>query len=479
TYQMKMKKLTVLIFCLLTTILTYATNVKVENIRVLDRKGVLQTPLCVNFDLKWENAWNNDKNHDAIWVFMKFNYPWDSRVVLKKSGHKVLQNRIKGSPNPTIEVSDDGLGFFIYPSANYRGDQNFKLQILIDTTGQKIGYQKITGLTVHALEMVHIPKGSFTLGSPDEAAIKRSSLYKSDASGEPNGLITINSEAEIEVAAKDGALYYWSENEVYNGDQKGPIPDEFPKGFDPFYIMKYELTQGQYADFLNSIREGWSFQRAPIGGKKYYEKRGSIILSNDKYVAKSPNRPMNFVSFMDALAYSDWAGLRPITELEYEKAARGPSQPIDAEFVWGTNDYDQMERYVDKDFELVLKNGRDESQLTDTNRPVFGASYYWVMDLSGSVWEKVITIGNDVGRSFKGSHGDGRLNFGKATNPDWPKSDDEVGGFGYRGGGYYQIGTSYSDFNPHSPIGYRYYGAWSGGPRSIAYGYRAGRSVDK
>ena len=30
---------------------------------------------------------------------------------------------------------------------------------------------------------------------------------------------------------------------------------------------------------------------------------------------------MNFVSFTDALAFTDWAGLRPITELEYEKAA--------------------------------------------------------------------------------------------------------------------------------------------------------------
>ncbi|MEM7514132.1 MAG: hypothetical protein AAF388_24625 [Bacteroidota bacterium] len=58
-------------------------------------------------------------------------------------------------------------------------------------------------------------------------------------------------------------------------------------------------------------------------------------------------------------------------------------------------------------------------------------------------------------------------------------SDDEVGGFGYRGGGFYARGvaTVYGDFNPHSPIGDRYYGAWSGGPRSIAYGYRAGRTA--
>ena len=296
--------------------------------------------------------------------------------------------------------------------------------------------------------------------------------------GEPDGLIKVDSEAEIKVAPEAGALYYWSETALYNGDQQGPIPASFPKGYRAFYIMKYELTQGQYADFLNGLPDGWTYTRAPIAGKGYYKKRGGIRLEDGKYQTESPDRPMNFVSFMDGLAYTDWAALRPITELEYEKAARGTATAIPGEFVWGTSNYDRLERYVQADAELGTENAWDESQLTDETRPVFGASFYWVMDLSGSVWEKVITIGNPVGRQFEGSHGDGRLRFGHATNPDWPKSDDEEGGFGYRGGGYYEVGLNYSEFNPHSPIGYRYYGAWSGGPRSIAYGFRAGRTAE-
>ncbi len=349
---------------------------------------------------------------------------------------------------------------------------------MIDTTNRRINNSHLTGLSIHPLEMVYIPKGEYTLGSPDEAAIKRAALYKSDAKGHPIGQISITSEAAIDVGPNENELYYWSESELYNGDQKGPIPEDFPKGYNPFYLMKYELTQGQYSDFLNTLPDGWTFQRNPIGGKKYYEKRGGIRLKNGAYVADNPLRPMNFVSFTDALAFTDWAGLRPITELEYEKAARGPSTPIPAEFVWGTNDYNLIERYVNENSNLEMNNNFDESQLNDQTRLIFGASYYWVMDLSGSLWEKVITIGNPVGRAIKGSHGDGKLDFGHATNADWPKSDNEVGGFRYRGGGYYQKGTVYSDFNPHSPIGYRYYGAWSGGPRSIAYGYRAGRSAN-
>ena len=468
----------ILLLGLLVSIHSSATDVSVENVRVVNRDDVLQTPMSVIFDLKWKNAWNNAKNRDAVWVFMKYAGAWNNQVKLKSTGHKVLQNRIADSPSPTIEVSEDGLGFFIYPSTAYRGDQDFKLQILLDTTGIKISYSQLTGLTVYPLEMVYIPEGGFSVGSPDEAAIKRAAFYQSDANGQPKGTFTISSESPIEVGAKENALYYWSETALYNGDQQGPIPGEFPKGFKAFYVMKYELTQGQYAAFLNTLPENWTYLRSPIGGKTYYEKRGGIRLKNGKYVADNPHRPMNYVSFTDGLAFTDWACLRPITELEYEKAARGPAKPIPAEFVWGNNTYDLLERYVNEEAELVMANGHDESELTDQNRPVFGASYYWVMDLSGSVWEKVITIGNPIGRAFKGSHGDGKLDFGHATNSDWPTSDNEVGGFGYRGGGYYQVGTVYSDFNPHSPVGYRYYGAWSGGPRYISYGYRAGRTAE-
>lgn len=454
-----------------------ATNLEITNVRTVNREDVANSELSVIFDIKWENAWNNSKNHDAVWVFMKYRGYWNNHVKIAPVQHRILKNRTAASP-PTIDVSADGMGFMIYPGSGYRGTVDLKVQIMIDSTGREINWQHLNGLSVYGIEMVYIPEGSFTLGSPDDAAIKRAAFYRSDDAGQPDGLITVNSEELIDVGPTVGKLYYWSEETIYNGDQSGPVPAAFPKGYNDFYIMKYELTQGQYADFLNRIPAGWTYDRSPISGRDYSKKRGGIKLIDGKYVADNPNRPMNFISFMDGLAYTDWAALRPITELEYTKAARGPSTPIPAEFVWGTNSYAALERYVTPDAELGMDHGHMEKDLSDDNREIYGASYYWVMDLSGSLWEKVITIGNPVGRAFKGSHGDGILDFAKATNPDWPKSDDEVGGFGYRGGGYYEIGTGYSDFNPHSPIGYRYYGSWSGGPRSIAYGYRAGRSAE-
>lgn len=470
-----MKKLIALLF-LFFSLSTFATNLKIENIRVVNRPDMVDSPVSVIFDISWQNAWKNDKNHDAAWVFMKF-AGFYNHVKLLPDGHRTLQKRPAGLPTPKIEVSADSLGFFIYVNQSFRGDLNYKLQILLDTSTQKIDFRRARGFKVFGVEMVYIPQGSFTLGSPEAAAEEKAAFYKSDEKGRPDGLVIIKSEAEIEVSPKTGKLYYWSEYDLYNGDRGGPVPAAFPKGYDAFYIMKYELTQGQYTDFLNDMPDNWTYTRSPLGGRDYYKRRGGIRLEDGRYVVDSRHRPMNHVSFTDGLAYSDWAALRPITELEYTKAARGPGKAVPGEFVWGTADYNRLERYVNPDFELKIANGWDESQLNDKTRAVFGASYYWVMDLSGSLWEKVITIGNPIGRQFKGTHGDGLLSFGHATNEDWPKSDDEEGGFGYRGGGYYQIGTEYSDFNPHSPIGHRYYGAWSGGPRYLSYGYRAGRSA--
>ena len=53
------------------------------------------------------------------------------------------------------------------------------------------------------------------------------------------------------------------------------------------------------------------------------------------------------------------------------------------------------------------------------------------------------------------------------------------GGGGYRGGGYYERGTADTALNPHSRVEQRPYGSWGGGPRGVAYGFRAARTADQ
>jgi len=179
------------------------------------------------------------------------------------------------------------------------------------------------------------------------------------------------------------------------------------------------------------------------------------------------------------MAFADWAGLRPYTEFEYTKAARGPLAPQPMEYAWNTSSTDRMVRRIDPETQsAIMMNGWDESALTDANRVQFGASYYWVMDLSGSMWEKVITPGDSTGRRFTGQHGDGAITgYGFADVDEWPEGISGASGYGYRGGGYYGGQASLSDFVPYSPIALRRFGAWSGGPRNAAYGFRAARAA--
>lgn len=435
----------------------------------------------VRFTLSWNNSWNNNKNHDGAWLFVKYAAPVYRQASyrharLSQKGHSPLYNHINKSPAPSFEVPVDQTGVFVYPSTAYRGNVRWTLELTLDTSilSDRTFNSSERLIEVHGIEMVHIPEGGFTLGDPDTAAYANYAFFRSDENGRPSGLWTVSSE-ESEIAVERGRdkMYYHSQTRIYQGDQAGVISKAFPKGFKAFYIMKYETTQGQYADFLNSISNAASFARANFGGKGYEQLRGTIKIENGKYVAAARNRPCNFFSWDDACAYADWAALRPLTELEYEKACRGPGKPIAHEYPWNTSVKDRLCRVVTPEGDLVWINGLKESNLTDTNRDMFGSSYYWVMDLAGSLWERCVTVGDSTGRNFKGSHGDGMLaNYGFASNEDWPKGSTETAGFGFRGGGFYENQMQYGGFNPHSPIGYRNFGAWPGGARSVAYGSR-------
>ena len=438
----------------------------------------------LKFTVSWNNAWNNKKNHDAIWLFVKYGSPSYRQsgyrhAKLLSSGHKMLINHLSNSPSPVFEVPQDRIGLFLYPSKEYRGNIRWTIELALDTAmwSDRSFNPNERLIDVYGIEMVHIPEGAFTLGDPDTAAYRNYSLFVSDGAGQPSGLFRINDESPIEIGKERGKLYYNAQVPLYHGDQKGIIPAAFPKGYNAFYIMKYETLQGDYARFLNSISNAAAASRANFGGRDYYTYRGSIRFENSRYVAGSPGRPCNFISWDDACAFADWAGLRPVTELEFEKAARGPGAPIPHEYPWNTASKDKLQRHVETNDELVLSGGLNESELNDNNRDRFGASYYWVMDLAGSLWERCITIGDSTGRNFKGTHGDGILaSYGFASNDDWPKGSTETAGFGFRGGGYYEHGMQYGDFNPHSPIGYRNFGAWPGGARSLAYSSRFARS---
>ena len=428
--------------------------------------------IYASVQVEWKNGWRNGRNYDAVWLLFKASgaeRPWP-HVRIAGTGHSVAA--VAGPPGG-VAVADGGVGAFLLPTADHRGPVKWDVRLRLNA--RDVGTDEVRAF---GLEMVYVPEGAFLLGDPDPAGVDYNAVYRSDARGEPDGLYRVDSEDAIAVGPRRGALFYKTKNPQFEGDRLGPIPAAFPKGVAPFYTMKYEITQGEYAAFLNTLGDHATAHRAIHGGHLYTASRGTIRLDGSTYVAGAPARPANFIGWDDGLGFADWAGLRPMTELEFTKAARGTAMPLPHDFPWGTASADRLARVIGDDDDLVTTGAADESTLSDATRDVLGASFYWVMDLAGSVWEKVITFGHPRGRAFRGTHGDGHLtDRGNATNDDWPLGDDDAGGYGYRGGGYYERGMKPREYVPYSPTEWRRYGSWGGGPRSIAYGFRAVRTA--
>ena len=456
----------------------YCSNLKISE-PVLYREND-QAYAVLN--IQWDNAWKNDTNHDAVWLFFKFlrGDRGNNHVKISQEGHEVAMNHISSGQVIAFDVPDDQMGVFISSDSKHRSPIHLTVKIFLDKQSFEKVDTRSAYFKAYAIEMVHIPAGPFYVGDVDSVSTLFGGMFQSGSEGQFDGLYQVSDEkGSINISTERGDLYYQNKSR-YSGDQKGSLGPDFPKGVQSFYIMKYEITHGQYAAFLNSISATASQSRVNFGGKDYYSKRGSIRIKDGTYVADFPNATCNYMSWDDAMAYADWSALRPMTELEFTKASRGPEKPMASAFPWGSNSKDGLQRAVNENGELVQLNGWDESKLNNSNKAIFGASYYWVMDLAGGLWERVVTIGDETGRAFKGTHGDGRIsNYGYATNDDWPKGSTETEGFGFRGGGFYGYGRDYHEYNPFSPTSYRVYGAWSGGARSVAYGTRFVRGGDK
>jgi hypothetical protein len=128
-----------------------------------------------------------------------------------------------------------------------------------------------------------------------------------------------------------------------------------------------------------------------VGEKENAGKRGITLAGAGrlaKYEAAAPHVACDGLAWRDALAFSAWAGLRPMTELEFEKACRGPIQPVSDEFAWGT---------------------ATTNIVTDSDRARGGASYWGILDLTGNLVENTVAIGRPIGRQFDGAHGEGRV----------------------------------------------------------------------
>lgn len=153
------------------------------------------------------------------------------------------------------------------------------------------------------------------------------------------------------------------------------IPEEGPQHevyLDAFYIDKYEVTNAQYWEFLQYMKETGDHSKCFPGEPKNKDHTPGTPHTSWNYPYYDyPDYPVNRIDWYDAYAYAAWAGKRLPTEAEWEKAARGPDG---RRFPWGNV------------WETKFCNIGENAPLSVGSFQI-GNSVYGCFDMSGSVSE--------------------------------------------------------------------------------------------
>ncbi len=225
-----------------------------------------------------------------------------------------------------------------------------KLTVLWDlATCPDVKKDTKVAIKAYGLKMVYVAEGPYSLGSGGNETGAFYTFQAEKKRGAEKERITVGGatmaihEAVVE-ADEFPAYSVTSSNAIPTGKvpgklwaraaeppDGGEIPATFPNGYRAFYMMYCPMPQAVYAAFLSSLPPGLGEDHHEQGNHATDSGwAGAIVKSTD------PENPYEFhhgrlkshctwwLKWDDCTTFAAWAGLRPMTELENEKALRGP-----------------------------------------------------------------------------------------------------------------------------------------------------------
>ena len=481
-----MKNILCTLFFLVFCLPMFANNITISN-QTLTNGSAADGYGYVTFDLSWENSWrvsSAPSNWDAAWVFVKYRVGSGEWLPanLHNTGHLAGTGT---AAEITVGLVDDnaafdattnpGIGAFVSRSSDGTGtftSTGLKLRWDYGADGVVAGTN--VEVKVFAIEIVRVLEGTFNVGGGGgNDAFISTTISTATATTAPTGTGSLG-------GAAGG----------YPTGQTAPANASWPNGYGAFYCMKYKVTQQQYVDFLNTLTQTQADARKANESSNRYAITGSAVGSD---ATTNPNVACNYLSWADGAAYADWSGLRPMTELEFEKACRGPQAAVVGEYAWGTaavagsaytlSGAGTASEGIVTNYSTTVGNAVYNTTGSTIGGPVrvgifaangmnsgrvsAGASYWGIMELSGNLWERPVTIENVTGRAFTGTHGDGVLtSSGDANAATWPGAN--AVGVCWRGG-------SWDNDPDYMQVSDRYYAGSSAANRGSSLGFRAVR----
>jgi formylglycine-generating enzyme required for sulfatase activity len=422
-------------------------HVHFANITVLPRN---ETNAVIQFDIYWDGSWRHDVNHDAAWVFFKFQTvgappkAWRHvRLAADKELNPTGYGQASAGKPLIFEMGQASNSLHKVTAA---GDTNFDFLVPCDADGftgvfvrradhgmgtasggkltvlwnladcPDIKKDTQVAIKVYGLKMIYVAEGPFYLGtSGDESYAFYQSQPERKQAAEKERIVSatstmvvreqkdsvqefppylVTNSAAIPTGKQPGKL--WARGA--EPEDGGVIPAGFPNGYKGFYMMDRPIPQAAYAFFLDSL--------TPELAAAHYQEEGHPTHGPIRRLGEGPAYSYRFfhgrlksnsvwwLCWADCAAFADWAGLRPMTELEHEKALRGPRYPV----------------------------------VNEAGHSFWGGSYGGGR-YNAHPSEFQVTVANAAGRAYRGTHGSGT-----ATNwpADWPKKD--AVGTGVHGG---------------------------------------------
>jgi len=414
----------------------WANNIAVSNVS-LQNQSVANATVEVKFDLTWDNTYSGtDANfasfYDRAWVFVKYSVGAPSATVGWK--HATLTS------GGTVTPTSDGKGAIVNIGTN-------------KTVKWYYGNDGVAGnatvrVRVCAIEVVYIPTGNFIYNAANIGGSGNNNYYGSEGIGKQT---TVSATTQVPTGASTG----------------------WPNGYSAFYIAKYEASQSQYSDFLNMLPDATAsglYSATTSNGYTITYISGNSYGS--RYAASSTNRGNNFMNWTEATTYANWCGMRPMTEMEFEKAARGGGATAYT-YPWGNATPTTTTYTVDSGthtkYYANYNNAAGAKPInvghylsgdvarTDAET---GASPYGVTDMGGNLWEHLINCASTT----TPANGDGTT----TTPASWPAASS---GKGLRGGSWAHASGSLR-------VSDRSFAGWTSTVRFSLMGFRPARTAE-